>query len=187
MKKTLLTALLFCFAPYLPVHAAEPASGKSPNTSLAQEISNEEAALKVLRDKAEQGDKEAQTQLTRKLLRSSWPLYRTEGIERLKIEADANDAPAQFLLAKAYLNQRNGDHYDPKSGVAYLKKSAESGFAPAQLLLSVVLAKHTELQRDYVQSAEWAKKVLNNPQADEQLTSGANKMLAFIEDEQKKK
>ncbi|WP_409309114.1 hypothetical protein [Pectobacterium sp. B1J-3] len=185
MKKALLTALLFCSATHL--YAAEPVSDKSPKTSLTQEITDEEAELKTLRAKAEQGDAEAQKQLTRKLLRSSWPLYRSEGIERLKVEADANDASAQFLLAKAYLNQRNGDNYAPESGLTYLTKSAKSGFAPAQLLLSVVLAKHTELPRDYAQSAEWAKKVLDNPQANEKLKSGANKMLVFIKDEQKKK
>ncbi|OSN06350.1 hypothetical protein AU512_07265 [Lonsdalea iberica] len=180
MKKTLVMALL------AGLHTAafaqnEPAAQDTTPRSLAQEITQEEQRLNTLRDKAESGSEEDRHQLTDQLLRSNWPPYRTEGIKWLKQEADANDARAQFRLAKIYLGRMPNEN-DPESGLIYLKKSAEANFAPAQLLMSVILSKHPQLPRDFEQARQWAEKALNNPDATPQLKEGADNMIAFIDE-----
>ncbi|OSN01844.1 MULTISPECIES: tetratricopeptide repeat protein [Lonsdalea] len=179
MKNMLVMALL------LGLHAAsfaqyEFAAPETTPHSLAQEITREEQLLRTLREKAEHGSEEDRHQLTDRLLHSNWPPYRAEGIEWLKQEADANDARAQFRLSKIYLGRMPNEN-DPESGLIYLKKSAEAGFAPAQILMSVVLSKHPQLPRDLEQARQWAGKALNNPDATPQLKEGADNMIAFIE------
>lgn len=179
MKKTLVMALL------LGLHTTsyaqhEPAAQETTPHSLAQEITQEEQLLNTLRAKAENGSEEDRHQLADQLLRSNWPPYRAEGIAWLKQEADANDMRAQFRLGRIYLGRMPNEN-DPESGLIYLKKSAEAGFAPAQLMMSVVLSKHPQLPRDFEQARLWAEKALKNQDATPQLKEGANKMIAFID------
>ncbi|MDD4914156.1 MAG: tetratricopeptide repeat protein [Methylococcales bacterium] len=72
-------------------------------------------------------------------------------------EPDHNDPVWQFRQGKMY-DKGEGVAQDKATALSWYRKSAEQGYAEAQLLLGIIYDQGIGVSRDYVQAVEWYRK-----------------------------
>lgn len=87
-------------------------------------------------------------------------LAQAQDISTLQRRANNQDAEAQYQLAGAYLNGTGGVSRDPKQGIDWLRKAAESKHPAAQNALWVMYRKGfpPEIPKDPRQGLQWLQK-----------------------------
>ena len=116
---------------------------------------SQEMSLEELKQKAEQGDADAQFNLgTMYENGQGVPQDYAEAVRWYRMAADQGDAYAQYKLGVMYADGR-GVPQDDAEAVRWYRAAAEQGSAEAQTNLGVMYDQGRGVARDYIQAHKW--------------------------------
>jgi len=113
------------------------------------------SAASVLKQKAEQGDADAQYELGQAYASSNGvPQDFKQAVKWVRLAAEQGNAKAQYGLGNGYYN---GQHVpqDYKEAVRWWRLAAEQGYAAAQSRMGFCYANGSGVPQDYVQAYAW--------------------------------
>lgn len=93
--------------------------------------------------------------------------------------ANNGDAEAQFKMGMYYFNGSGGVSTDYNKAGDWFKKSADQGYAPAQLALGEAYGKGRGMRQDYAKSLDWFKKSADQGYVPAQLALGSMYNLSW--------
>jgi TPR repeat protein len=161
--RTLLYDLL-AVAFVLAALASPSSAGPVEDGSAAYERGDYEAALRLLRGPAEQGNADAQLLLGIMYHDGEGvPQDYAQAAQWMKKAAEQDNATAEFALGAMYQNG-DGVPKDEAAAVRWLEKAASQGLAPAQFALAVA---HEE-NGNYAEALKWYRLLASRGDADSQ-------------------
>ena len=98
-------------------------------------------------------------------------------LKEFKTLADSGNAEAQFYVGLMYDNGEVSQDYRQivthvQQAMTWYRKSAEQGFAPAQVNLGILLETGGQIERNYKEAASWYRKAAEQGNASAQFNLG---------------
>ena len=136
--------------------------------------------LDDLRQRADDGDVQAQYQLGRQLLIAGPAVERQKGLQWIERAAEGGYAEAQYRLVTYYENQAHIMRDNPWRGIALLQAAARQNHLPAMGTLALAYEKGRHgLVRDFVQARSWYENLLQSYDTGQYLGEVTEQFIKF--------